>query len=717
MIITGVCPHDCPDTCAWQVTVDPTTGRAIRIQGHPHHPITQGRLCGKVDHYLERVYHPDRLTTPLKRVGGKGEGRFQPVSWDEAVHEIGERLQTIIAEHGPEAVMPYSYAGTMGILQGEGMAARFFNRMGASRLARTICSEAGAEGVAYTLGRNMGMAPEDFAHARLILLWGTNTLSSNMHLWPFVQQARKQGARVIVIDPARTRTARTADEWLPIRPGADGALALALMHAIITEDLVDHGYVERATVGFGQLAERVKSFTPDWAAEITGISAERIRQLARDYASVRPAAIRLNYGMQRHAGGGMAARNIAILPALVGAWQQQGGGFMLSAGAAFHLDKSALKCTSLLAGRQPRTLNMIRLGDALSLDPERIARAHYHLRPVDLAPAAAQAGPPVKALIVYNSNPAAVAPDQGAVHAGLRRDDLFTVVLEQFPTDTTDYADYVLPATTQLEHWDILKPYGHHILALNRPAITPLGQALPNSEIFRRLAAALGYDEPCFRQHDTEILQEFLAAQTHPTMHGITWERLLDEGFARINLPQPYLPFAEGHFPTPSGKCELYCQRMADDGFDPLPAWSPPNWLQAQNPNSQSEFPNPNFLLLVSPPAHNFLNTTFANLERFIRREGEPLLWIHLHDAVPRGIGEGDTVLVSNKRGRVQLRARMTNDLLPGVVLAPTIWWNKLSPGRRNVNQLTSQDETDMGGSPTFYDVIVQVQPLPKQAS
>lgn len=704
-LITGVCPHDCPDTCAWQVTVDPTTGRALRIHGHPHHPITQGRLCGKVDRYLERVYHPDRLTTPLKRVGAKGEGRFQPVSWDEAMHEIGEHLQQIIAAHGPEAVLPYSYAGTMGVLQGDGMAERFFNRMGASRLARTICSEAGAEGVAYTLGRNMGMATEDFAHAQLILLWGTNTLTSNMHLWPFVQQARKHGARVIVIDPARTRTARAADEWLPIRPGTDGALALAMMHVIITEDLVDHAYVRKATVGFAQLAEHVQQYTPAWAADITGLPAEHIVRLARAYATTRPAAIRLNYGMQRHGGGGMAARTIAALPALVGAWQQQGGGFALSNSGAFWLDKSTIERPDLLAGRQPRTLNMIRLGDALSRERTRLARAHYHLRPVDALPEAAAAGPLVHALIVYNSNPAAIAPDQNAVLAGLRRDDLFTIVLEQFPTDTTDYADYVLPATTQLEHWDILKPYGHHYLALNRPAIAPLGEALPNSEIFRRLAAAMGYNEPCFRQSDIDILREFIASQTHTTMQGITWQRLLDEGFVRLNLPQPYLPFAGGHFPTPSGKCELYSQRMADDGYDPLPTWSPPLWMQ------QESGADGHSLLLISPPAHNFLNSTFANLERFRRREREPLLWIHADDAAARGISDGDPVLVSNERGQVQLRARLTSDIRPGVVLAPTIWWNKYSPDGGNVNRLTSQQETDMGGSPTFYDVRVQVSP------
>ncbi|HEY80680.1 MAG TPA: molybdopterin oxidoreductase family protein [Caldilineae bacterium] len=700
-IITGVCPHDCPDTCAWQVTVDPANGRAIRIQGHPRHPVTQGWLCGKVDYYLERTYHPDRLTTPLKRVGPKGAGRFQPIGWDQAMREITARLRDIIAEFGPEAVMPYSYAGTMGVLQGEGMASRFFNRLGATRLARTICSEAGFEGFQYVTGRVMGPAPEDFAHAELILIWGNNTLTSNMHLWPFIQKARKGGAPVIVIDPARTRTARAADEWIPIRPGTDGALALAMMHVILAEDRVDREYVRAHTTGFEALAHRVRDFSPAWAERMTGISAGRIVRLAREYAEARPAAVRINYGLQRHAAGGMAVRNIATLPALVGHWRYRGGGVLLSASGAFHLDKSGLERPDLLGNRQPRTLNMIRLGDALSLDPARRARAHYAPRPIDRKPAAEDAGPPVKALIVYNSNPGAVAPDQTAVHAGLTREDLLTIVLEHFQTDTADFADYLLPATTQLEHWDILKPYGHLYLALNQPAIAPRGESLPNSEIFRRLARGLGFSDDAFTQDDVSILRAFIEAQTHPTMAGITWERLLAEGFVHLTLPDPFLPFAQG-FPTPDGKCQLFSQQMADDGYDPLPAWTPPRALAALPSRS---------LVLISPPAHNFLNTTFANLERFRQREGEPLVWVHPHDAVPRGIGDGDGVILENNHGRVQLTARVTTDVMPGALLAPTIWWAKLSPDGRNVNWLVPQDETDMGGSPTFYDIRVTIQP------
>ncbi len=703
-IVTGVCPHDCPDSCSWQVAVDPATGRALDLWGHPDHPVTQGTLCTKVDRYLERTYHADRLTTPLKRSGPKGSSQFVPVTWEEAMRDIAARLHSIMAEVGPEAVLPYSYAGTMGLLQYDGMSQRLFNRMGASWLARTICSQAGFEGYVYTLGATEGMETQDYARAKLILIWGSNTLTSNLHLWPFVQAAQKAGAQVIVIDPARTRTARAADEWIPIHPGTDAALALAMMHVIIDEGLHDADYVARYTVGFDQLARRVAEWTPARAAAITGIPAQRITDLARAYATTRPAAIRINYGMQRHAGGGMAVRTVACLPALVGAWREQGGGIQLSTSGAFrHLDLRPLYRPDLLAGRFPRTINMNRLGDALSLDPAALARAHYHPRPVDAPPTPDQAGPPVKALIVYNCNPAAVAPDQGAVVRGLQREDLFTVVLEQFQTDTADYADYVLPATTQLEHWDILKPYGHLYLALNRPAIAPIGQSLPNSEIFRRLAAALGYDEPCFQQPDEAILRELIETQTHPRFEGITWEALVERGFVRLNVPQPFLPFAEGNYPTPSGKCEFYSERMAADGYDPLPTYIPPAWQRGAAPEAS--------LVCISPPAHSFLNSTFANVERFVRREAAP--WLHMHpdDAAARGIVEGMAVSVSNERGSVQLTAKITRDIVPGTVLAPGIWWAKHSPDLRNINRITAQDEADMGAGATFYDARVWVTP------
>lgn len=709
-IITGVCPHDCPDSCAWQVAVARSTGKALDIWGHPDHPVTAGALCTKIDRYLERTYHRDRLITPLKRVGAKGEGRFEPVSWEEAIAAIAARLQGVIARHGAEAVLPYSYAGTMGLLQGEGMAQRFFSRMGSSRLARTICSVAGGEGYAYTIGATEGMETEAFAHAKLILIWGSNTLTSNMHLWPFIQQAKHQGARVVVIDPARTRTARAAGEWVAVRPGTDGALALAMMHVIIAENLHDAEYVSRFTVGFDALAARVAEWPPERAEESTGVPAAVIRDLARAYATTRPAAIRANYGLQRHGGGGMAMRTIACLPALAGAWRDHGGGIQLSASGAFrHLDRSTLQRAELQRGR-PRTLNMIRLGDALSLNPADIARAVHHPRPVDDETRPGDAGPggtlPVKALIVYNSNPAAVAPDQSAVLAGLRRDDLFTVVLDHFQTDTADYADYVLPATTQLEHWDILKPYGHLYLSLNRPAIAPVGQSLPNSEIFRRLAAAMGYDEPDFAQTDQEILAELMDSQTHPSFAGITWGALLEKGFMRLNLPQPHLPFANGGFPTPSGKCEFYSAVMAQDGYDPLPTYTPPAWQESR----MGQTPHPDAMLVcISPPAHSFLNSSFVNVDHLRAREEQPLLRIHPADAARRGIADREPVTVWNNRGEVRLVARLDDGLAPGTVFAPGVWWAKLSPDGRNINQVTAQQQSDMGGGATFYDVQVWV--------
>jgi anaerobic selenocysteine-containing dehydrogenase len=672
--------------------------------------MTQGTLCTKVDRYLERTYHAGRLTTPLKRIGPKGSGQFTPVTWDEAIGDIVARLKEIIATYGPEAVLPYSYAGTMGLLQYNAVSQRFFNVMGASNLARTICSEAGFEGFLYTIGATEGMEPDAYAKSKLILIWGSNILTSNVHLWNFIQEARKAGGKVIVIDPARTRTARAADEWLPIHPGSDGALALAMMQVIIAEGLHDADYVARYTLGFEELTARVADWTPERAEALTGVPAARIRDLARVYATSQPAAIRINYGIQRHAGGGMAVRTIACLPALVGAWRYEGGGIQLSTSGVFrHLNTRSLYRPDLLdrnklGGRTPRTINMNRLGDVLSLDPADIARAHYHPRPVDPIPTPEEAGPPVKALIVYNCNPGAVAPDQGAVRRGLQREDLFTVVLEHFQTDSADYADYLLPATTQMEHWDILKPYGHFHLALNQPAIAPIGESLPNSEIFRRLAVTMGYDDPCFRQSDEEILRELVESQHHPRFEGITWQTLRERGFVRLNLPTPYLPFAHGNFPTPSGKCEFYSARMVADGYDPLPTYHPPAWQQGAAPEAS--------LVCISPPAHSFLNSTFANVERFQRREQTPLLKIHPDDAAARHIHDGMSVQVVNDLGSVTLTAQITTDIIPGTVLAPGVWWAKHSGDGRNINQVTTQSEADMGAGACFYDTRVWVMPV-----
>ena len=701
-IITGACPHDCPDTCSWLVAVDRKTGRAVDIWGHPRQPVTQGRLCAKVDRYLERTYHAQRLLRPLKRAGPKGSGRFVEVEWAEAIQDIAARLAALIAQHGPETVLPYSYCGTMGLLQGEGMASRFFNRMGASRLAHTICSQAGFEGYVYTIGATEGMEPAAFAQARFILIWGSNTLTSNMHLWPFIQQARRQGGRVIVIDPARTRTARAADEWLPIHPGTDGALALAMMHVIIAEERHDTEYVEQHTLGFEQLAARVQEWTPARAGAVTGIDPARIVELARAYATIRPAAIRINYGLQRHLGGGMAVRTIACLPALVGAWREHGGGIQLSTSGSFrHLERRSLERPELRRGREARCFNMNRLGDALSLEPTRRALAHYRPRPIDASPSPTESGSAVHALIVYNANPAAVAPDQRAVRAGLQRKDLFTVVLEHFQTDTADFADYILPATTQLEHWDLVRPYGHLNLVLNRPAIAPIGESLPNSEIFRRLASAMGYADPCFAEDDVSILRRLILDQTHPRFATVGWEKLLADGYARLNLSDPYLPFADGGFPTPSGKCEFYSERMQQDGYDPLPAYTPPAWQRE---------PKEGRLVCISPPAHSFLNSSFANLSRFRDREEQPFVYLHPHDAAALDIVDGMLVKLENGTGKVVLTARVSETIVSGTILAPSVWWTKFSPDGRNINQTTSAREADMGAGALFYDTLVALE-------
>ena len=683
-VVRGACPHDCPDTCATLVTVD-GAGRATRIQGVADHPVTSGFLCAKVNRYLERTYHADRLTTPLRRIGAKGSGQFEPCSWDVALRDIGARLDTIrTGPHGPQAILPYSYAGTMGQLQGSSMDRRFFHAIGASRLNRTICAEAGRVGYMMTVGASIGTDPEGVPSSDLVILWGTNTLTANPHLWPFILDARKSGARLVCIDPIRTRTAEQCDQWIGLRPGTDAALALGIMHVLFARDLVDHDYIARYTIGVEQLRARAAEWTVERAADVTGVPAATITDLALAYGAARAGYIRLNYGLQRHAGGGMAVRNIACLPALTGHWRRAGGGVNLSTSGAFAFDKAALQRPEL--GPPARTINMSLLGDALT------------------QPDAGVGGPPVQALVVYNSNPAAVAPDASAVRRGLAREDLFTVVLEHFLTDTADWADYVLPATTQLEHWDVHTAYGHYNASLNKPAIAPVGESLPNTEIFRRLAAVMHLDEPCLRDDDITMIRQALTSN-HAAMDGVTFEQLADRGWVRLNLPRPWLPFAEGNFPTPSGRCEFVSSRLADLGLDPVPTYIAPYESAESDPLLAKRFP----LQLISSPAHQFLNTTFVNVASLRRAAREPECIMHPGDAGLRGIAEGQLVEVANDRGAFQARVKVSEGIRPGVIWAPSIWWSKLSPDGRNVNETTSQRLTDLGEGPVFYDNLVEV--------
>jgi anaerobic selenocysteine-containing dehydrogenase len=763
-LVHAACPHDCPDACGVLITVE--DGRATKIQGDPEHPVTRGFLCAKVAKYLDRVYSPDRVLYPLRRIGPKGpaagaadagracpelaegsaratqarsfapQGRpgaavptsaeetksvWQRISWDEALNEITSRFREIMGEFGSEAILPYSYGGTLGALNGASMDRRFFHRLGASQLDRTICSAAGEAGLKSVLGAKLGTEPEQFRHSKYIIAWASNIHGNNVHLWPFIAEARRNGAQLVVIDPYRTRTAACADWYLPINPGTDAALALGLMHVIIGEGLHDADYVTKYTQGFAELREKVKEYPPERVAQWTGIAADDIRKLAREYATVRPSVIRLNYGVQRSEGGGMATRAIAMLPCITGSWKEVGGGLQMSLSGAFELNDAALKRPDLMKsalGRDARVLNMVELGRVLN----------------------AQNDPPVKALFVYNSNPAAVCPNHNEVVRGLLRPDLFTVVHEQFLTDTTDYADIVLPATTFFEHKDLQKAYGHYYLQVSKQAIAPLGECRSNVELFRALAERMGFEEDCWRDSAEEMIDAALESK-NPWLAGISRARLEGERHVRLNFEEaasgtelpasgsgdeeaelrsagqpgaavltqtervqaPFLPFAQGSFRTASGKAELYSDALKAQGLDPVVEFTPPS--ESRHGKHRGTFP----LELLARKADNFLNSTFTNISSVQEMEEPGLLEMHAGDARARNIAAGDSVRVFNHRGQVLLKARVDGAVQPGVVSA-TLNWAKLTPRFDSINSLTSEKLTDMGNSATFYSVLVEVE-------
>jgi anaerobic selenocysteine-containing dehydrogenase len=672
-VVRAACPHDCPDTCALQVSVQ--GGRVVRVQGAPDHPPTQGTLCTKVSRYAERSYHPERVLQPLKRVGPKGAGRFEPVSWDEALDDIAQRLKQI-AVRDPQAVLPYSYAGTMGLLQGESMAGRFFHKLGASRLDRTICASAGGEALAATYGGKIGMHVEHYVESKLILIWGSNSIASNLHFWTLAQQAKRDGAKLVCIDPRRTETADKCHEHLALLPGTDGALALGMMHELIRNDWLDHDYLERHVHGWPALRERALQWPAERAAAVCGLSTEQVQSLARDYGTTQPAAIRLNYGMQRVRGGGNAVRLIALLPCLVGAWRHRAGGLLLSSSGWFApvRDDFALQRPDLLGVRRPRIVNMSTIGDDL------------------LREASPAFGPKIEAVVVYNSNPVAVAPQSRKVVEGFAREDLFTVVLEHFMTDTADMADYVLPATTQLEHLDVHTAYGHTYALINEPAIAPLGQAKPNTQIFRELAARLGFDDPCFADSDETLARAALKPE------WVDFDQLRAKGWVKLALPDA--PFADGGFRTPSGKA------LADAPGLGVPDYLPNYECAASTPALAQRYP----LAMISPPARNFLNSSFVNVTSLRDIEGEPLLEMHADDAAARGIADRMLVRVFNDRGSYRCRCRVSPRARPGVVNGLGVWWRKLGLDGHNVNELTHQQLTDIGRAPSFYDCLVEVE-------
>ncbi len=673
-IVKGACPHDCPDTCALEVHVK--DGIAVKVTGSASHPTTAGVLCTKVARYTERTYHPERILHPLRRVGRKGAGSFERIGWVEAISTVADRLAAIAAQD-PQRILPYSYAGTMGLVQGESMAQRFFHKLGASLLDRTICASAGSAGHEITLGSRIGMDVELVDRAKLIVFWGSNAITSSVHFWARAQAAKRAGATLIAIDPYRSLTAEKCDVHIAPLPGTDSALALGVMHVLIRDGLIDRDYVDRHTLGYEALVGRAAQYDPARVAAICGIGTGEIESFARLYGTTRPALIRANYGMQRARGGGMSTRNIACLPALVGAFRDAAGGLLLSTSGSFRVDHAALSRPDLLAGREPRTVNMSTIGHAL----------------LDKAA-------PIDAVIVYNSNPVAVAPDSSRVAQGFARDDLFTVVLEHFQTDTADYADIVLPATTQLEHLDVVQPYGHYYMVANNPAIEPLGEAKPNTEIFRLLAAAMSFTEGCFGDSDEQLAQAAVADD---------WDfaSVRRTGWRRVGPPQGTARFGDGGFDTPSGKVELFSRRAELLGLDPLPDYIAPR----EDTRSDLALRYP--LAMISPPARHFLNSSFVNVQSLRAIEGEPWLDVHPEDAAARGLLDGGYARVFNERGSLELRARVTPRARRGVVVALSVWWKKLSRDGKNANELTSSDTlTDMGRAPTFYDCLVQIEAL-----
>ncbi len=717
-VVHAACPHDCPDACGVLITIE--DGRATKIQGDPEHPVTRGFLCAKVAKYLDRVYSPDRVLYPMRRVAPKGpcgagalaREVFERITWDDALDEITRRLHQVAAEHGPESILPYSYGGTLGALNGASMDRRFFHRLGASQLERSICSTAGEEGLKSVLGIKLGTEPEQFAHSRYIIAWGSNIHGNNVHLWPFIEEARRKRAKLVVIDPYRTRTAKLADWYLPINPGTDAALALGLMHVIINENLFDADYVSRYTVGFEDLKTRAEQYPPEKVADWTGISADDIRKLAREYATERPSVIRVNYGIQRSERGGMAMRAVTMLPCLIGSWKELGGGLQMSLSGAYGLNKEALEMPELMQkalGRPARIVNMVQLGSALNT----------------------MTAPPIHALFVYNSNPAAVCPNHNEVVRGLMRPDLFTVVHEQFLTDTTDYADIVLPATTFFEHKDLQTAYGHYYLQVSQQAMDPVGECRSNVDLFRALAERMGFEDNCFQETVDSMIDRALDSP-NPRLKGITRNRLESAHRIRLNFEsstthvgmgrvgtgaspvqaerssaaaaEPFLPFAEGNFPTPSGKAEFYSETLQRQGLDPVVAFTPPE--ESRHGSKATGFP----LELLARKPDNHLNSSFANVPSV--RAMEP--WIgdlemHPADARARGVRDGDRVRAFNSRGEIVLQARVDGSVAPGVVAA-RLDWARFSPGGHNINVLTSEKLADMGNAATFYSVCVEVE-------
>jgi anaerobic selenocysteine-containing dehydrogenase len=702
-VVKGACPQDCPDTCAFLYHVE--DGKLVEVTGDPDHPMTRGGLCVKLKDFAEHHYNPNRLLYPMRRMGPKGSGQFDRISWDEALAEIKTRWTDIIARYGAQAIMPHAYLGHQGTLNGLTCGDAFFNRLGASVAEKTYCESGSSTAWIMTVGPTGGLDVESLAYAKYIIVWAMNMINTNLHAWPFILKARKNGAKIVVIDPVRTRTAKQADWHIRIKPGTDAALALGMMNVIIGEDLVDHDYVEQYTLGFAELKARAAQYPPEEVAEITGVPASDIRRLAREYATVQPSAIRQGVALERSRGGGQAIRAITCLPALVGAWRHVGGGTveMPIWEFPFKFDKI---CRPDWIKPGTRVINELDLGAALTGEM--------------------RLDPPVMSLFVYNSNPVSQAPAQSKIISGLMRDDLFTVVSELFITDTARYADILLPATMQAEQYDLMVTWGHLYMMLNQPAIPAPGECVPNVELFRRLARTVGFDDPYWDMTDDEMLEEFYDWNS-PQLKAITLPLLKEQGFMRLNVgdPDKRAPHANGNFKTPSGKCEFKASAAENGNFvvpvwrsmyeamqpaepvDAVPDYIPPYETPQSNPELAKRYP----LNIVSPKPHAFLNTQYANEPIQQRRQGEQTLLIHPEDAAARNIQGGSYVRVFNDRGSVEARAELSEDVMPGLVLTSVGYWPSLNRGGTSINATSADKHCSLGQAGTYSDNLVEVAP------
>ncbi|MFT5426037.1 MAG: anaerobic selenocysteine-containing dehydrogenase [Gammaproteobacteria bacterium] len=694
----GGCPHDCPDTCSMVFEVE--DGKLTGVRGNSDHPMTNGALCVKLKDYEKRHYHPDRLLYPMRRTGPKGSKTFERITWDEALDEITDKWKGIIDEHGPQAIVPYSYLGHQGLVHGLNGGDAFFNRMGATVCERTFCGEGSCTAWLMTVGPTAGVDPESFKHSKYIVIWACNVLSTNLHLWPIILEAKKNGAKVVVIDTYASKTAKQADWHLAPKPGTDGALAMAMINVIIEEGLTDKDYVENYTLGFDELAERAKDRTPEWAEKITGIPAEDIRTLAREYAATQPSVIRIGVALERTYGGGQTIRAVSCLPALTGAWRHVGGG-ALQFPVWEHPYKFDVICRPDLIPEGTRVVNALQIGRALTDEPP--------------------AGPPIKSLMCWNANPVTQAPETDKIVEGLMNEDLFMVSAEHFITDTASYADIILPASMGAEMEDMILSWGHLYFTYNEKCVESPGEAIPNNEIFRRLAARMGYEEENFKWSDSECLENYVDWDA-PACDGIDLDYMREHGFAHlaVGTPDDRAPHKEGNFPTPSGKCEFMVEgatnfvagpfRQMYEGFqpgealDPLPDYVASRETPESNPKLAKKYP----LNIVTPKSHGFLNSCYANMDHKIKGQGEQFVMINKTDADSRGIKEGSKVRVFNDRGAFEGDAQITDDVNAGIVVATLGYWRQLNTG--TVNSISSAEFVDMGHAPTFSDNLVQVE-------